>query len=67
MRKPGGSKLVYNRKKMAIEKVTINRFKRFLWYLSYIMEAIAKGNGLVVTGFAWNPPKEKYKKLIQED
>jgi len=33
MRKPGGSKLVYDRKTRTIKKIRINRWKRFLWWV----------------------------------
>ncbi len=34
-RRPGGSKLVYDRKTKAIRKVKINRFKRLLWWATH--------------------------------
>ena len=37
MRKPGGSKLVFDRKTRTIKKVKINRFKRMLWWIKEII------------------------------
>ncbi len=35
MRKPGGCKLVYDKNTKTIQKVKINRFKRFVWWLKW--------------------------------
>ena len=34
MRKPGGSKLVYDKKTKTIKKVRINVWKRFVWLIN---------------------------------
>ncbi len=39
-RRPGGSKLVYDRKTKAIRKVTINRFERLLWWATHYKRVI---------------------------
>ncbi len=43
MRKPGGSKLVYDKKKKAIRKVKINRFKRFVWWIKQLKRVKKRG------------------------
>ena len=37
MRKPGGSKLVYDKKTKTIRKVRINRLKRLLWWIRELL------------------------------
>lgn len=48
-RKPGGSKLVYDKKTRTIKKVKINRVKRLLWTLGFLIiilpSATAWGQG----------------------
>lgn len=36
MRKPGGTKLVYDKKTRTINKVKINRLKRFVWWIEQL-------------------------------
>lgn len=39
MRKPGGAKLVYNKKTRTIQKIRINKLKRFLWWITHCFSA----------------------------
>ena len=38
MRKPGRSKLVFDKKTKTIKKVKLNRFERLLWWIKEIID-----------------------------